>query len=244
MHSVVIYDGIVEDRELQGGYSFGFNLVVLANRVFHNCLLVELSLPLLLNHGSYVATSNHTFERRRRYFGWEAVACQQCKACTTITNVVWTTLGPRGMDKLFHDDEGIVTISNNGTTIMKLLDIVHPATKIPVDITKSQDFKVGNGTTTVVLLAAEFLKEVKPFNEDGTYSQNLIRNYRTACSLAMLKIKELTVSIEGRSLEEKKSLLAKCASTTLSSKLIRRERERERERERDSMCGNSVKRLN
>lgn len=85
--------------------------------------------------------------------------------------------------------------------------------------------KVGDGTTTVVLLAAEFLREAKPFIEDGVHSQNLIRSYRTACSLAIEKVKELATSIEGKSLEEKKSLLAKCAATTLSSKLIGGEKE-------------------
>ncbi|CAI9094437.1 OLC1v1030178C1, partial [Oldenlandia corymbosa var. corymbosa] len=140
-------------------------------------------------------------------------------ACMAVADVVRTTLGPRGMDKLIHDDKG-TTISNDGATIMKLLDIIHPAAKILVEIAKSQDSEVGDGTTTVVLLAAEFLKEAKPFIEDGVHPQNLIRSYRTAGQLAIAKVKELAVSIEGKSLEEKKSLLAKCAATTLSSKLI------------------------
>nr|GMD17693.1 T-complex protein 1 subunit eta [Ipomoea batatas] len=137
-----------------------------------------------------------------------------------VADVVRTMLGPRGMDKLIHDDKGNTTISNDGATIMKLLDIVHPAAKILVDIAKSQDSEVGDGTTTVVLLAGEFLKEAKPYIEDGVHPQNLIRSYRTACNLAIEKVKELVVSIEGKSMEEKRSLLAKCAATTLSSKLI------------------------
>uniref|UniRef100_M4CB44 T-complex protein 1 subunit eta n=1 Tax=Brassica campestris TaxID=3711 RepID=M4CB44_BRACM len=146
-------------------------------------------------------------------------------AVTAVGDVLRTTLGPRGMDKLIHDDKGSVTISNDGATIMKLLDIVHPAAKILVDIAKSQDSEVGDGTTTVVLLAAEFLKEAKPFVEDGVHSQNLIRSYRTASTLAIEKVKELVVSIEGKSVEEKKGMLAKCAATTLSSKLIGGEKE-------------------
>ncbi|XP_059659738.1 T-complex protein 1 subunit eta isoform X1 [Cornus florida] len=146
-------------------------------------------------------------------------------ACMMVADVVRTTLGPRGMDKLIHDDKGSTTISNDGATIMKLLDIVHPAAKILVDIAKSQDSEVGDGTTTVVILAGEFLKEAKPFIEDGVHPQNLIRSYRTASYLAVEKIKELAVSIEGKSLSEKKTLLAKCAATTLSSKLIGGEKE-------------------
>jgi T-complex protein 1 subunit eta len=63
-------------------------------------------------------------------------------ACTAVADVVRTTLGPRGMDKLIHDDKGNVTISNDGATIMKLLDIIHPASKILVEIAKSQDSEV------------------------------------------------------------------------------------------------------
>jgi hypothetical protein len=63
-------------------------------------------------------------------------------ACTAVADTVRTTLGPRGMDKLIHDDKGGVTISNDGATIMRLLDIVHPAAKILVDIAKSQDSEV------------------------------------------------------------------------------------------------------
>ncbi|KAK6915823.1 Chaperonin Cpn60/GroEL/TCP-1 family [Dillenia turbinata] len=146
-------------------------------------------------------------------------------ACTVVADCVRTTLGPRGMDKLIHDEKGSTTISNDGATIMKLLDIVHPAAKILVDIAKSQDSEVGDGTTTVVLLAGEFLREAKPYIEEGVHPQNLIRSYRTASYLAIEKIKELAVSIEGKSLEEKKSLLARCAATTLSSKLIGGEKE-------------------
>jgi len=63
-------------------------------------------------------------------------------ACTAIVDAVRSTLGPRGMDKLIHDDKGTTTISNDGATIMKLLDIVHPAAKILVDIAKSQHSEV------------------------------------------------------------------------------------------------------
>ncbi|KAF9589976.1 hypothetical protein IFM89_029713, partial [Coptis chinensis] len=77
----------------------------------------------------------------------------------------------------------------------------------------------GQGSATH-LFAGEFLKEAKPFIEDGVHSQSLIRSFRVASNLAISKIKELAVSIEGKSMEEKKSMLAKCAATTLSSKLI------------------------
>ena len=70
-----------------------------------------------------------------------------------------TTLGPLGADKLMVDPNGNVTISNDGATIMKLLDVVHPAAKTLVDIARAQDAEVGDGTTSVVVLAGELLKE-------------------------------------------------------------------------------------
>jgi T-complex protein 1 subunit eta len=85
-------------------------------------------------------------------------------AIESIADLVKTTLGPRGMDKMITTEKG-TTISNDGATILNLLDIEHPAAKILVDIAKSQDNEVGDGTTTVTLFAGELLKESKGFIE-------------------------------------------------------------------------------
>lgn len=77
----------------------------------------------------------------------------------------------------------MVTISNDGATIMKLLDIVHPAAKTLVDIARSQDAEVGDGTTSVVLLAGELLKEVKGYIEEGVSPHVIIKGYRQAARL-------------------------------------------------------------
>jgi len=126
---------------------------------------------------------------------------------------------------------GEVTISNDGATIMKLLDIVHPAAKALVDIARSQDNEVGDGTTTVVVLAGEFLKEVRGFIEEGVNPRTIVRGYREAGRLAVEKIKQIAVRVErdndtyrlhkqfsdGSKFRE---LLEKCAATAMSSKLI------------------------
>ncbi|CAG8544947.1 4565_t:CDS:10 [Paraglomus occultum] len=141
-------------------------------------------------------------------------------ACMAVVDTVRTTLGPRGMDKLIVDERGEVTISNDGATIMKLLDVVHPAAKTLVDIARSQDAEAGDGTTTVVLLAGELLKEVKGYIEEGVSPHVIIKGYRTACQLAINKIKEMAVSIERTNEVEFRNLLSKCAGTAMSSKLI------------------------
>jgi chaperonin GroEL (HSP60 family) len=79
---------------------------------------------------------------------------------------------------------------------MKLLDIVHPAAKALVDIARSQDNEVGDGTTTVVVLAGELLKEVRGFIEEGVNPRTIVRGYREAGRLAVEKVKEIAVEIE------------------------------------------------
>ncbi|KAH6587731.1 hypothetical protein BASA61_006201, partial [Batrachochytrium salamandrivorans] len=101
----------------------------------------------------------------------------------SIADSIRTTLGPRGMDKLIVDSKGDVTISNDGATILRLLDIVHPAGKALVDISRAQDAEVGDGTTSVTLFAAELLREVKQYIEEGVSPQIIIKGFRAASML-------------------------------------------------------------
>lgn len=141
-------------------------------------------------------------------------------ACSAIAEAVRTTLGPRGMDKLIVDSKGKTTISNDGATIMNLLEVVHPAGRTLVDIAKSQDAEVGDGTTSVVLLASEILKQCKQFVEEGVHPQVIIKSLRLGTRMAIEKIKEISVKINNQDKAEQRSLLVKCAATTLSSKLV------------------------
>jgi len=141
-------------------------------------------------------------------------------ACQMVVEAIRTTLGPRGMDKLIVDSKEKVTISNDGATILALLDIVHPAAKTLVDIAKSQDAEVGDGTTTVTLLAGEFMRQAKPYIEDGINSQIIIRSFRKATAFALKKIKEIEVTVKKDDPKEQRELLKKCASTSMCSKLI------------------------
>lgn len=142
-----------------------------------------------------------------------------------MVDAVRTTLGPRGMDKLIVDTNGKATISNDGATIMKLLDIIHPAAKTLVDIAKSQDAEVGDGTTSVVLLAGEFLKQIKPFVEEGVHPRIIIKAVRRALQLCQDKINQMAVKIEKGNTTDQHALLEKCAATALNSKLIHQQKE-------------------
>lgn len=162
-------------------------------------------------------------------------------ACLAVQDTVKSTLGPYGGDLLLVDANGKQTITNDGATVMKvalsspghelplrtglitlpiqLLDIVHPAARILTDIARSQDAEVGDGTTSVVVLAAEFLKESKGFVEEGVSSRILVKGFRTAARLAENKIKEIAVKIDQTN---KRDTLLKLATTAMSSKLIKR----------------------
>ncbi|XP_050712410.1 T-complex protein 1 subunit eta-like [Eriocheir sinensis] len=146
-------------------------------------------------------------------------------ACAAVVDAVRTTLGPRGMDKLIVDGKGQATISNDGATIMKQLDIVHPAAKTLVDIAKSQDAEVGDGTTTVVLLAGELLNQCKHLIEEGVHPHAIIRAFRRATQLAIEKINEIAVKINKQDPVELRSILEKCAGTSLNSKLIHQQKD-------------------
>lgn len=141
-------------------------------------------------------------------------------ACCAVVDIVKSTLGPRGMDKLIHGEGGEALVTNDGATVMKKLQVVHPAARILVDIAKSQDMEVGDGTTSVVVLCGEFLREAKNFLEDGVVSQTVIKGFRKACDLALKKLKDLSVDLATKDPKEKDNMLRKCAETTLNSKLV------------------------
>jgi T-complex protein 1 subunit eta len=104
-------------------------------------------------------------------------------ACLAISETLATTLGPRGMDKLIVNDRGEASITNDGATILKLLDIVHPAAKTLVDIARAQDAEVGDGTTSVVVLAGAMLKEVRGFIEENVAPGIIAKGVRKAADL-------------------------------------------------------------
>ncbi|KAF7337692.1 T-complex protein eta subunit [Mycena sanguinolenta] len=145
-------------------------------------------------------------------------------ACLAIAETLSSTLGPRGMDKLIVSDRGEAQITNDGATILKLLDIVHPAARTLVDIARAQDAEVGDGTTSVVLLAAQLLKEVRSFIEEGVSPHIIMKGFRKASQMALQRIKEIQITVDKSDPERFRSLLLKCASTSMSSKLIHSEK--------------------
>ncbi|OHT10337.1 T-complex protein 1 subunit eta [Tritrichomonas foetus] len=142
-------------------------------------------------------------------------------ACHAIGEILASTLGPRGMDKLIHNGDKRAIVTNDGATVMRELDIVHPAASLLVEVAKSQDEEIGDGTTSVVVLSCSLLDAVRSYLEDGVHPQFICRCFRTALNLAIKKLNSIAVSING----DERSVLEKCAATTLRSKLVSDNRE-------------------
>lgn len=115
------------------------------------------------------------------------------KACQVVADSIRTTLGPRGMDKLIIMPNGDPIVSNDGATVLKNLEIVHPAARTLVDISQSQDSEVGDGTTTVTLLTSEILKNAVPFLEEGVHPQLVVKAYRKAIEHAVAHVENIAV---------------------------------------------------
>ncbi|KAL1123631.1 hypothetical protein AAG570_002707 [Ranatra chinensis] len=138
-------------------------------------------------------------------------------AASSIANIVKTSLGPVGMDKMLVDDIGDVTVTNDGATILKMLDVEHPAARILVDLAQLQDQEVGDGTTSVVLIAAELLKNADELVKQKIHPTSIISGYRLACKEAQKYIRN-HLSVDVTVLERNR--LINVAKTSMASKVI------------------------
>jgi thermosome len=142
-------------------------------------------------------------------------------AARVIGEVLKTTLGPRGMDKMLIDSLGDITITNDGAAILKEIDVEHPAAKMMVEIAKTQDDMVGDGTTTAVVLASELLRKAEELLDQNIHPTILVSGYRKASQKAIEAINKISVPLD---VNDRKTLL-KVALTSMSSKAVGAARE-------------------
>ncbi|MCW4018101.1 MAG: thermosome subunit beta [Candidatus Bathyarchaeota archaeon] len=137
-------------------------------------------------------------------------------AARVVGEVLKTTLGPRGMDKMLIDNLGDITITNDGATILNEIEVEHPAAKMMVEIAKTQDDMVGDGTTTAVVLASELLKKAEELLEQNIHPTLLVSGYRKAAQKAIEVVEKNAVPID---VKDKKAML-KVALTSMGSKAV------------------------
>lgn len=142
-------------------------------------------------------------------------------AAKIIAEIVHSSLGPRGMDKMLVDSLGDVTITNDGATILKEIDVQHPAAKMLVEISKSTDNEVGDGTTSAVILAGALLENAESLINQNVHPTVIVDGYRKAQKKALHFLKEIAEEVTAND----KTILMKIAKTSMQTKLVKKESE-------------------
>ena len=135
-------------------------------------------------------------------------------AARLVAETIKTTLGPKGMDKMLVNSIGDVTVTNDGVTILEEMDIEHPAAKMMVEIAKTQEAEIGDGTTTAVVLAGKLLENAEKLLDEKIHPTVIIKGYRLAAEKAMEIAKELAVEVS----PENKLLLKQIVMTAMTGK--------------------------
>jgi thermosome len=138
-------------------------------------------------------------------------------AAKIVAESVRSALGPKGMDKMLVDSFGDVTVTSDGRTILDEMDIQHPAAKMLVEVSKTQDNEAGDGTTSAVIIAGELLNRAEELIDKNVHPTIIIDGYRKAADKALDTLEKIAIKIDPNSLEE---YLKKAAMTSMASKLI------------------------
>ena len=137
-------------------------------------------------------------------------------AAKVIAEVLRTTLGPRGMDKMLIDGLGDITITNDGAAILDEIDVQHPAAKMMVEVAKTQDDMVGDGTTTSVILAGELLRKAEELLAQNIHPTIIVQGYRKAVDKAIEALDKLAINVD----IDDRETLKKVSMTSMGSKAV------------------------
>lgn len=135
-------------------------------------------------------------------------------AAKAVAETVRTTLGPKGMDKMLVDSMGDIVVTNDGVTILEEMSIEHPTAKMIVEVAKTQEKEVGDGTTTAVVLAGELLKQAEHLLDDNVHPTVIAKGYRMAAEKSRSILNELAEKVT----ENDKDILKKIAVTAMTGK--------------------------
>jgi archaeal chaperonin len=141
------------------------------------------------------------------------------QAAKLIAEIVKSSIGPRGMDKMLVDSLGDVTITNDGATMLKEIDVQHPAAKMLVEVSKATDNEVGDGTTSAVILAGALLEKAEILIDKGVHPTIIVEGYNKAAAKAIEFLNELAEKVPANGRE----WLVKIARTSMQTKLVSRE---------------------
>lgn len=157
--------------------------------------------------------------QKDRAHGIDAIK-ENILAAKTVSNIVRSSLGPKGMDKMLVSQDGDVTITNDGATILEDMEVENPVAKLLVQLSKSQDDEIGDGTTGVVVLAGALMSEAESLIEKGIHPARIVEGYERACSIAVQHLKTISDTLEWN--KDNLEPLVKTAMTSLGSKIVNR----------------------
>ncbi|MEM4641224.1 MAG: thermosome subunit alpha [Candidatus Pacearchaeota archaeon] len=152
-------------------------------------------------------------ENIQRFLGRDAQR-NNILAARLVAETVKTTLGPKGMDKMLVDSIGDITVTNDGVTILEEMEIEHPAAKMVVEIAKTQESEIGDGTTTAVVLAGKLLENAEKLLDEKIHPTVIVRGYRIAAEKAQEFAKEAAIKID----ENQEDLLKQIVMTAMTGK--------------------------
>jgi T-complex protein 1 subunit epsilon len=155
--------------------------------------------------------------KRKRTHGIDAVKAH-IVAARTVANIVKTSLGPRGLDKILISPDGDITVTNDGATILGQMEISNHVAKLLVELSKSQDEEIGDGTTGVVVLAAALLEQAADLIDKGIHPIRIADGYDQACEVAVAELDKISDRIPFS--RERQQNLVKVARTSLGSKIV------------------------
>ena len=155
--------------------------------------------------------------KKKRQYGNEAVK-SHILAARTVANIVKSSLGPRGLDKILISPDGDITVTNDGATILQQMEITNHVAKLLVELSKSQDDEIGDGTTGVVVLAGALLEQAAELIDKGIHPIRIADGYDQACDIAVAELDKISDVIEFS--KEDKDNLVKVARTSLGSKIV------------------------
>ncbi|KAJ5328006.1 T-complex protein 1 epsilon subunit [Penicillium brevicompactum] len=155
--------------------------------------------------------------KKKRQHGTEAVK-SHIVAAKTVASIVKSSLGPRGLDKILISADGDITVTNDGATILGQMDITNNVAKLLVELSRSQDEEIGDGTTGVVVLAAAMLEQASDLIDKGIHPIRIADGYDQACEIAVAELDKISDEIKFS--REDTSNLLKVAKTSLGSKIV------------------------
>ncbi|MDI1489773.1 MAG: T-complex protein 1 subunit epsilon [Ramalina farinacea] len=156
-------------------------------------------------------------QKKKRQHGNEAVK-SHILAARTVANIVKTSLGPRGLDKILISPDGDITVTNDGATILSQMEITNHVARLLVELSKSQDDEIGDGTTGVVVLAGALLEQAADLIDKGIHPIRIADGYDQACEVAVAELDRISDKVEFS--RDDPSNLFEVAKTSLGSKIV------------------------